>query len=61
LRQAILDIEWSGSDGDEITFNLSGGNETITISSALSSGLPSATIFQKSFTIDGDNTAGSGN
>ena len=54
LRQAILDIESSGSDGDTITFNLSAGNETITISSQFS------LIWQKNFNIDGDNTAGSG-
>ena len=54
LRQAILDIESSGSDGDEITFNLSGGNETITISSQF------ALIWQKNFIINGDNVAGSG-
>jgi hypothetical protein len=54
LRQAISDIESSGSDGDTITFNLSSGNETITLSSQIS------LIWQKNFTIDGDNTAGSG-
>ena len=54
LRQAILDIESGGADGDTITFNLSAGNETITIGSQF--GL----IWQKNFIVDGDNTAGSG-
>ena len=40
------------SDGDEITFNLSSGNETITLTSELS--------ITKSLTIDGSNTSGSG-
>jgi hypothetical protein len=48
LRQAIIDA----GDGDEITFNLSAGNETITISSELG--------ISESLTIDGSNTAGSG-
>lgn len=50
LRQAIADA----SDGDNIIFNLSSGNETITLSS---SGL---TINGKSISIDGSNTLGSG-
>ena len=48
LRQAIIDA----GDGDEITFNLSSGNETITITSELA--------IAESLTIDGTNTAGSG-
>lgn len=50
LRQAIADV----GDGETITFNLSSGNETITLSSAF------GTIWDKSVTINGDNTAGSG-
>ncbi len=49
LRQAIVDV----GDGEQITFNLSSGNETITISSELS-------LSAKGIIIDGDNTAGSG-
>jgi len=52
LRQAISDA----GDGDTITFNLSSGNETITISSELSLEFSPA----KSVTINGDNSAGSG-
>ncbi|MEE9430861.1 MAG: choice-of-anchor Q domain-containing protein [Melioribacteraceae bacterium] len=48
LRQAIIDA----SDGDEITFNLASGNETITISSQLE--------INESLTINGSNTTGSG-
>jgi hypothetical protein len=48
LRQAIADV----TDGGSITFNLSTGSETITISSELS--------ITKAMTIDGANTAGSG-
>ncbi|MFZ4545999.1 MAG: beta strand repeat-containing protein, partial [Bacteroidales bacterium] len=48
LRQAITDV----CDGGTITFNLSAGNETITIASELS--------LDKNITIDGTNTAGSG-
>lgn len=50
LRQALLDA----TTGDTIDFNLSGGSEVITVSSALS--IP----WGKTITIDGDNTAGSG-
>ncbi len=50
LRQAISDV----GDGEEITFNLTTGNETITILSELS------VTFTKTISIDGDNTAGSG-
>ncbi len=46
------------SDGDEITFNLSSGNETITLGSEI------AVLYSdapgRSFNIDGANTAGSG-
>ena len=49
LREAIAAV----GDGETITFNLSSGNETITISSELS-------ISGKSMTINGDNSAGSG-
>jgi len=49
LRQAIIDV----TDGGQITFNLSAGNETITLSSELS-------ITAKGITIDGANTLGSG-
>ncbi len=48
LRQAIVDAV----DGDEITFNLSSGNETITISSELG--------ITESLTINGTNSDGSG-
>ena len=48
LRQAIVDV----CDGGTITFNLSAGNEIITISSEL--------IIDKGITINGANTAGSG-
>jgi len=48
LRQAII----NAVDGDIITFNLSTGNETITILSEL--------VIMKSLTINGSNTAGSG-
>ncbi len=50
LRQAITDAV----DGDNIVFNLSAGNEIITIASALPS------IASKGIIIDGDNSAGSG-
>jgi predicted outer membrane repeat protein len=50
LRQALLD----SSDGDIIVFNLSAGNETIIVSSTLT------TPWNKDITIDGDNSAGSG-
>ncbi|MCK4696465.1 MAG: hypothetical protein KAT74_11910, partial [Candidatus Cloacimonetes bacterium] len=49
LRQAIVGV----TTGCTITFNLSSGNETITTASQFS-------ISGKDFTIDGDNTAGSG-
>ena len=49
LRQAIIDV----TTGCTITFNLSSGNETITTASQFS-------LENKDFTIDGDNTAGSG-
>jgi predicted outer membrane repeat protein len=49
FRQAITDV----GDGENITFNLSSGNETITLLSAISS-------VTKSLTIDGSNTSGSG-
>ncbi|NQU88307.1 MAG: hypothetical protein HQ541_21375, partial [Mariniphaga sp.] len=48
LRQAIVDA----TDGDEITFNLTSGNETITILSELG--------ITESLTINGSNTVGSG-
>ncbi len=48
LRQAIIDA----GDGDQITFNLSFGNETITISSELS--------LTESLIIEGSNSPGSG-
>ncbi|PKP23441.1 MAG: hypothetical protein CVU06_08260, partial [Bacteroidetes bacterium HGW-Bacteroidetes-22] len=48
LRQALTDV----SSGGMITFNLSSGNETITITSELQ--------VTKALTIDGANTAGSG-
>ena len=48
LRQAIIDA----GDGDEITFNLSAGNETITILSELA--------IAESLTINGSNDVGSG-
>ena len=48
LRQAIIDA----GDGDEITFNLSSGNETIVITEDLD--------ITESLTINGSNTAGSG-
>jgi len=48
LRQAIIDA----GDGDEITFNLSSGNETITLSSEL--------LITENLTIDGYNESGSG-
>ncbi len=48
LRQAIVDA----GDGDEITFNLASGNETITISSEIS--------ISESLTINGSNESGSG-
>ena len=48
LRQAITDV----GSGETITFNLSTGNETIIIASEL--------LINKSLTIDGANTAGSG-
>jgi len=57
LRQAIVDV----GNGENITFNLSSGNETITISSVLSDALSADyEINTKGFTIDGDNTSGSG-
>ncbi len=55
LRQAIADV----GNGETISFNLSSGSETITVSedgSAAAFNLTDA----KSFTIDGENTAGSG-
>ncbi len=48
LRQAISDA----SNGDEITFNLASGSETITLASELS--------ISNSLTINGSNVAGSG-
>jgi hypothetical protein len=48
LREAIDAV----GDGEEITFNLSSGNETIILASELT--------IDKSLTIDGDNIAGSG-
>jgi hypothetical protein len=50
LRQAVADA----LNGDEIVFNLSAGNEEITLSSTIT--LPGS----NSITIDGANTAGSG-
>ncbi len=50
LRQALIDH----ANGDTVVFNLSAGNETITIASAF------ALIWDKGVTIDGSNTAGSG-
>ena len=52
LRQAIADV----GDGESITFNLSTGNETITVLSELDMDFWPA----KTVTVDGDNTAGSG-
>jgi hypothetical protein len=52
LRQAIADV----GDGESITFNLSTGNETITVLSELDMDFEAA----KTVTVDGDNTAGSG-
>ena len=49
LRQAISDA----SIGDEITFNLAAGNETIVLTS-------SVLFISKSLTIDGSNSLGSG-
>ena len=49
LRQAFSDA----NDGDTIDFNLAAGTEIITVESQIST-------FNKSLTIDGDNTAGSG-
>jgi len=48
LRSVIT----AASDGDEITFNLASGSETIVIASQIA--------IAKNITIDGDNTAGSG-
>jgi len=48
LSQAITDV----TDGGSITFNLSAGNETITIASGIA--------ITKAMTINGDNTSGSG-
>ncbi|NQV19184.1 MAG: T9SS type A sorting domain-containing protein [Armatimonadetes bacterium] len=48
LREAIAAV----GDGEEITFNLSAGNETITLASQLT--------INKNLSIDGDNSAGSG-
>ena len=48
LRQAITDV----TDGGSITFNLSAGNETITIASEIA--------ITKAMTINGANTSGSG-
>ena len=52
LRQAIADV----GDGESITFNLSTGNETITVLSELDMDFWPA----KTVTVDGDNTDGSG-
>ena len=52
LRQAVADV----GDGEEITFNLSSGNETISLSSPISITNDEDT----GFTIDGTNTDGSG-
>ena len=51
LRQALLDF----NDGDKIIFNLSAGNETITINSTL----PPFAVGEN-MDIDGDNNLGSG-